>query len=198
MLAQPDLRPEDVLHATVERQRQELASQQELMRRQRATLSEQNAKIHSMEVTVLEQQAQLQAQAAELRALRYRHARDREAFNAANGNSDSPGRLRRSPVGHTSPARSSSLPRSQRPPSTRRQLQQALADKAVLVTALHKMCSDVARARADAHTQAEVSSRTLAAAWRLGELGQAGIALLDEIGVGATPTAGGHTVGHSP
>ena len=113
---------------------------------------------------------------------------------------------------------------------TRKQLQQALTDKAVLVKALHKLTNELAevrvragrvgsdrraqprpiqhvrhyvlwpttcamsgpcvmgggtlpswQARAESRRHAEASQRTLEAAWRLGELGQIGLGLLNEV-----------------
>ena len=190
------MREEDlVLHTVVERQRREMDTQRDLIRRQRATLAQQTTKIHMHEETILEQQAQLQAQAAELRALRHQHLRDQELVREAAEQAELPYvRARRSASRTpTSAVRSHSSPRLHSPrsrsphPSTRQQLQQALADKAVLVAQLHRLVNEVAQARADAHLHAEASERTLAAAWRLGELGQAGIALVNELGVEQSP-----------
>ena len=190
------MREEDlVLHTVVERQRREMDTQRDLIRRQRATLAQQTTKIHMHEETILEQQAQLQAQAAELRALRHQHLRDQELVREAAEQAELPYvRARRSASRTpTSAVRSHSSPRLHSPrsrsphPSTRQQLQQALADKAVLVAQLHRLVNEVAQARADDHLHAEASERTLAAAWRLGELGQAGIALVNELGVEQSP-----------
>ena len=65
------------------------------------------------------------------------------------------------------------------PSSTRKQLQQAIADKVVLVRALHQLTAEMAEARAEARKYAAVSERSLSTAWRLGQLGQLGLALLE-------------------
>ena len=204
-----------VLHTVVERQRREMETQRELIRRQRATLAQHSTKIHAQEETILEQQAQLQAQAAELRALRRQHSQDQELVRDLQDTQALPpsSLARKSPAASRTPpaarigGSSSQQLTSPRTPSTRQQLQQALADKAVLVASLHRLVNEVARARVEAHSQAAASERTLAAAWRLGELGQAGIALVNEVGSaepspraaargGGSPRRGGRTAAH--
>ena len=61
----------------------------------------------------------------------------------------------------------------------RKQLQQAIADKVVLVRALHKRTGEMAEARAEAKKFQAMSERSLSTAWRLGQLGQLGLALLE-------------------
>lgn len=61
----------------------------------------------------------------------------------------------------------------------RRQLKQALDDKVVLVKALHQLTAQMARARAEVKQHAAASERSLSTAWRLGQLGQLGLALLE-------------------
>lgn len=55
----------------------------------------------------------------------------------------------------------------------------------VLVRALHQLTTEMAQARAEAKQYAAVSERSLSTAWRLGQLGQLGLALL-EVGDEAT------------
>lgn len=45
--------------------------------------------------------------------------------------------------------------------------------------ALHQLTSEMAQARAEARQYAAVSERSLSTAWRLGQLGQLGLALLE-------------------
>ena len=66
--------------------------------------------------------------------------------------------------------------------STRRQLQQALADKVVLVRALHQLTAEMAEARAETRKYAAASERSLSTALKLGQLGQLGLALLGQEG----------------
>jgi hypothetical protein len=49
----------------------------------------------------------------------------------------------------------------------------------VLVRALHQLTGEMAQARAEARQYAAASERSLSTAWRLGQLGQLGLALLD-------------------
>ena len=49
----------------------------------------------------------------------------------------------------------------------------------VLVRALHQLTAEMAEARAEARQYAAVSERSLSTAWRLGQLGQLGLALLE-------------------
>lgn len=54
----------------------------------------------------------------------------------------------------------------------------------VLVRALHQLTAEMAKARAEARQYAAVSERSLSTAWRLGQLGQLGLALLEGDGGG--------------
>ena len=54
-----------------------------------------------------------------------------------------------------------------------------MAWQVVLVRALHQLTAEMAQARAEARQYAAVSERSLSTAWRLGQLGQLGLALLD-------------------
>ena len=115
--------------------------------------------------------------------MRYQHTRDQELVKEYSLQAEPPyvrARLSRSTSRTPPKLRNLGSPRTPGS-STRQQLQQALADKAVLVAQLHRMVSEVAHARADAKQNADSSERSLAAALRLGELGQAGMALVNEM-----------------
>jgi|AACY02.13.fsa_nt_gi hypothetical protein len=178
-----------ILHTVVERMRSEVQIQRDLIQRQRDTLAQQTTKIHGQEALILEQQAQLQAQASELRALRRQHTYDQEFVRQAAALSEPPyvreRRARAEKRGPPEKKRSASFDlnssHSPRTPSTRQLLEQALHDKVVLVKQLQRLVNEVAQARASAKQAAIVSERSLAAAWRLGELGQAGMALVTEM-----------------
>ena len=53
------------------------------------------------------------------------------------------------------------------------------SSQVVLVRALHQLTAEMAEARAEARQYAAVSERSLSTAWRLGQLGQLGLALLE-------------------
>ncbi|KAL1520446.1 hypothetical protein AB1Y20_022028 [Prymnesium parvum] len=148
----------------LELQRHEMERLRTLLDEQRATIARHRAELDAREETIREQQARLEAQAEELCALRQRCAGGERAGRVGGGAERSVG---------ASPAE---------------QLARALEDKAVLVAQLQRLVDAAAQARVEARRQAEVSQRSLAAAWRLGELGRAGIALVREASDPPTPT----------
>ena len=110
----------------------------------RSQLADNAQIIRNQEAELLERAAQLQAQTSAIRALRRQHAQDADALRAAHEQiqsrfrraSHSPANALRSPAGHGATcsvpsATSSSPPRKS--PTERRELQQALQDKLVLV-----------------------------------------------------------------
>lgn len=151
------------LQAVLKSQRQQLDEQKTIMEHNRTTLLESQELLRSQESQLLERDAQLQAQNAEIRALRRQHTLDAEALREAHMQLES----RRRPSGAmgklkggarsgsgapTSPGPTGSplkLKAATSPTSnaTMKQLQQALADKLVLVRALHQLTSEMATAR---------------------------------------------------
>ena len=129
---------------------------------------------------LIERDAQIQAQNADIRALRRQHAMDAEGLRTAHGEMAPKARPAGSPTSRaprapqTSPSKGTPVHAS-----LRKQLQQALHDKVVLVRALHQMTSEMAQARAEARQHKAASERSMATAWRLGQLGQLGLALLE-------------------
>jgi len=174
-------------------QQREIEEQKALLEHQRKLLREREEQINMQEAQLIERDAQLQAQQAEIRALRRQHALDAEALRAASGDRSSSKHLKTharapaSPQSPRSPSKSASSPTA----PLRKQLQQAIADKMVLVRALQQLTAEMAQTRAEARMHAEASERSLSTAWRLGQLGQLGLQLL-EMGEGEQDGGGEH------
>ena len=237
------------LSSVLKQQRDELEEKDTLLEHNRKLVREHEEIIRMQESQLLERDAQLQSQNAEIRALRRQHTMDAEALRAAQqqlqgrirpsgsmgvplgaqqrrrqersglaSTTSSPGKMSEAesaaPGSPTSPGKKPTTPNS-----TRKQLQQAIADKVssrfalcpiapahtrspfhnqavptpatpvdasahtcaqvVLVRALHQLTAEMAQARAEARKYAAVSERSLSTAWRLGQLGQLGLALLE-------------------
>ena len=237
------------LSAVLKSRSSEIEELRGLLNHNRAISRDHEQIIRTQEAQLLERDAQLQAQNAEIRALRRQHTHDAEALRAAEARLK--GRLRPSgsmgtpraaqsgaqkPVASLPPSPANGngngavdAPRSKPSPNaTRKQLQQAIADKVrqprqsrcsafgrrrlrrpsaarfgkradrpaagchrvqvVLVRALHQLTAEMAQARAESRQYAAVSERSLSTAWRLGQLGQLGLALLDSGDANAQPT----------
>ena len=198
------------LSSVLKQQRAEIDEKNELLEHNRKIVKDHEEVIRMQEGQLLERDAQMQAQNAEIRALRRQHAQDAEALRVAylqlqgkvrpSGSMGRPkmvqeeekrildgGRSGRSPgagelAAPSTPPSRHGPPRSPPGGSVRRQLQQALRDKMVLVRALHQLTGEMAQARAEAKAYAQSSERSLSTAWRLGQLGQLGLALLADDG----------------
>lgn len=197
------------LSTVLKQQRAELDEKNALLEHHRKIVKDHEEVIRTQEGQLLERDAQLQAQNAEIRALRRQHTQDAEALRVAylqlqgkvrpSGSMGTPRAVQqqqqlKAKAGASSsssdaagnPLTPTKSPSKRGPPSsppggsTRRQLQQALADKVVLVRALHQLTAEMAKARAEARQYAAVSERSLSTAWRLGQLGQLGLALLGD------------------
>ena len=198
------------LSTVIKQQRGELDEKNALLEHNRKVVRDHEEVIRMQEGQLLERDAQLQAQNAEIRALRRQHTQDAEALRVAytqlqgkirpSGSMGTPRAVQQQQQQklkgggrkgessgeaggeHTPPRSPSKRGPPSSPPggSTRRQLQQALADKVVLVRALHQLTAEMAKARAEARQYAAVSERSLTTAWRLGQLGQLGLALLND------------------
>ena len=172
------------LSSVCKQQRDELAEVKAVLDTQRKQLRDHEEIIRMQEGQLIERDAQLQAQNAEIRALRRQHALDAEALRVAHGEIAPKARPAGSPT-----SRAPRTPHS--PPkltggsggevaALRRQLKQATHDKVVLVRALHQMTAEIAQARAEAKQHAAASERSMATAWKLGQLGLALLELGDE------------------
>ena len=181
------------LSAVCKQQRDELDEQRSVLDMSRKQLRSHEEIIRNQEARLIERDAQLQAALAEIRALKRQHVTDAEALRHAHEEL-SPRRrggspTTRSPRAPQSPSKaaSSSAPSSK---ELRKQLQQTLADKVVLVRALHQLTAEMAQARADVRKHAESAERSLTTAWRLGQLGQLGLQMLEMGEEGAPPFVG--------
>lgn len=156
------------LHQLVEQQRQELERQRKLIKEQKSDIAKLTARNEDQQHTISQQAAQIEVQADELRSVR------RFCLSP-------PGLPRPSPKDRSKSPACFVRPTSQNSPATNAslilQLEQTRADKAVLVRQLQLLVKMVAHARSEADRHEDVAQRTLEAAWRLGQLGQAGIAL---------------------
>ena len=196
------------LSSVLKQQRDEIEEQKAILEHNRKMLADHENIIRMQESQLIERDAQLQSQNAEIRALRRQHTMDAEALRAAqqqiqgrirpSGSMGVPKAIQQQQRGRSqersgpmSPARQSdagstaAVPSPSASPSKdviaplRKQLQQAIADKVVLVRALHKLTGEMAEARAEAKKFQAMSERSLSTAWRLGQLGQLGLALLE-------------------
>ncbi len=176
------------LSTVCKQQRDEIEEQRSVLEMSRKQLRDHEEIIRMQEAQLIERDAQLQAQNAEIRALKRQHAMDAEAIRHVHGeleprrkNGGSP--TTRAPRTPQSPTRlhkgSSSNIEEKIEPPLRKQLQQAIADKVVLVRALHQLTAEMAQARAEVRKHAAASERSLSTAWRLGQLGQLGLQLLE-------------------
>lgn len=158
------------LSSVLKQQRDEIDEKDSLLEHNRKLVRDHEEIIRMQEAQLLERDAQLQSQNAEIRALRRQHTMDAEALRAAQQQLQ--GRLRpsgsmglsqrrttRGGPSAASPSRASEAEASAPPPlspgspvkrpttpnSTRKQLQQAIADK---VSCSTRACASRARARA--------------------------------------------------
>ena len=220
------------LSSLLKAQRDEIEEQKSLLEHNRKITRDHEEIIRMQEAQLLERDAQIQAQNAEIRALRRQHAQDAEALRSAytqmqgrirpSGSMGTPRAVQQerqrvisrtnSPTGSPSKKGEPTTPKS-----TKRQLQQALADKvhgrsshscAARRSALRcatplfspwltrkfgwshpancRLCScgrSISllprwRRPAPRHAVRRVSERSLSTAWRLGQLGQLGLASL--------------------
>ena len=132
-----------------------------------------------METQLIERDAQIQAQNAEIRALKRQHIMDTDALRHAQSELEPRRKNGGSPTMRAPRTPQSPTKNTVATCSLRKRLQQAVADKVVLVRALHQLTADVAQARAEARRYAAASERNLSTAWKLGQLGQLGLKLLE-------------------
>lgn len=165
------------LSSVIKQQREEIEEQRAVLENQRKLMRDHEEIIRMQEGQLIERDAQLQAQNADIRALRRQHAADAEALRQTY---DAAEAKRRPGSPSKSPSKSpQKLPWTAGSSALRKQLQQTIADKVVLVRALHQLTAEMAQARAEVSQHKAASERSLSTAWRLGQLGQLGLALLE-------------------
>jgi chromosome segregation ATPase len=164
------------LSSRSEQQRDEIKEYKSRLEYQHKLLQESKEIIRNQEELIIEREAQLQAQQAEIRSLRRQHAMDAEALRAASDDAAPKGSPAR---GLSAALRTPSPSLQSRTSPLRKQLQQAISDKVVLVRALQELTAELAAARAEGRRHAAAAERSLSTAWRLGQLGQLGLALLE-------------------
>ena len=145
------------LSSVLKQQRDQLEEQEAVLNRNRQAVREQEEIVRMQEAQLLERDSQLQAQNAEIRALRRQHALDAEALREVHLQlqgrhraSGAMGKLKG--TGDKTGLSSSPIPSPKKivakgDPVLVKQLQQALADKLVLVRALNQLTSEMATAR---------------------------------------------------
>ena len=149
--------------------RDELEEHKSLLERKSTTVTELQDIVSAQESTIIEQTAQLQAQNAEIRALRRQHTLDAEELRATHTQGKRCGcstTLSLPSPADAGPAQAveSALSPSRRQLGSpnrplRQQLKQTINDKLVLVRALHQLTSEHAQATQRRPTQSDVAAQ---------------------------------------
>jgi len=176
------------LSTVCKQQRDEIEEQRSVLEMSRKQLRNHEEIIRIMEAQLIERDAQLASATAEIRALKRQHNMDAETIRHVHKELHPKKRggspTTRAPRTPQSPLfvheGSSAHIKEEIEPPLRKQLQQAIADKVILVRALHQLTAEMAQARAEVRKHAAASERSLSTAWRLGQLGQLGLQLLEE------------------